>query len=692
MRFAVDTGGTFTDLVVESDDGGSLGFFKAPTVPEDPVQGVLDAFAVAAAELGIDREKLLESGRLLVHATTRALNAVLTDNTARTALLITEGHRDVLLFREGGRTRPFDHDVPYPNPYIPRSLTFEVTERIGADGQVVVPLDPKQLTQVVAELGQVEAVAVCLLWSVVNPEHELAVGRELTKQWPELPVTLSHELNPTLREYRRASSAAIDASLKPLMDDYLNGLQKRLAEAGFDGQVVMPTSAGGLRPLEEISAAPIHALKSGPSMAPVAGRYYADQDVDARSAIVADTGGTSYDVSLVRDGRLPWTRETWLGERAYGHITGFPSVDVVSVGAGGGSIAAVDKHGMLHVGPQSAGADPGPACYGKGGTDATLTDACVALGYLDPQFFLGGAMSLEVETAREAIASYVAEPLDISVEEAAASVVELATERMVRAALEITVGQGVDPQQSILVGGGGAAGLNSAEVARLLGCRLALFPPVGAVLSAAGALISDLSSEFAVVYPTSTAQFDHAGVSMVLKTLSERSAAFADRYGGSAGQTEVAFIAEARYRSQSWDIPVDLPADGIDGEQSMKKFVDNFHHEHRALFGYDDPDSPIEISTWHARVILGEENGQAAHGRSASSDAQAKERQIYFAGHGWTTVPVSSLGNVPVDGSELPGPAIIDSPVTTIVVPPGFIAQGLQSGSIIVRPRETLNS
>ena len=406
MRFAVDTGGTFTDLVVEQADG-TVGLFKSSTTPEDPVEGVLNVLDVAAGQLGRSRAELLAEGTLFVHGTTRAVNAILTGTTARTAFLTTYGHPDILLFREGGRHDPFDMTIEYPEPYVPRALTFEVPGRIRADGVEVAVLDEAELVRICERMRSdgVEAVGVCLLWSIANPAHELRVGELLDEHLPGIPYTLSHELNPSLREYRRASSAVIDASLKPVMTDYLGSLERRLHESGFSGRVLMVTASGGLIDASAMARAPIHSVGSGPAMAPVAGRHCASVDAGSDTAIVADTGGTSYDVSLVRRGVIPRTRETWLGRAHLGHITGFPSVDVRSIGAGGGSIAWVDEGGLLHVGPQSAGAVPGPACYGRGGEHPTVSDCSLLLGHLDPDYFLGGALRLDVERAERAVPS-----------------------------------------------------------------------------------------------------------------------------------------------------------------------------------------------------------------------------------------------------------------------------------------------
>ncbi|MCZ6844732.1 MAG: hydantoinase/oxoprolinase family protein, partial [Alphaproteobacteria bacterium] len=471
MRFACDTGGTFTDLIVEDDRGG-LHMYKASTTPTDPVKGVLDALALAAVDMDLSLADLLAQGDMLIHGTTHAINAIITGNTAKTAFLTTAGHPDILVLREGGRIEPFNFVAPYPEPYIPRALTFEVPERIDSAGGVHTPLDEGAVVAIAEELKArvVEAVAVCLLWSIYNPAHELRVGELLEEHLPGVPYSLSHQLNPALREYRRASSTAIDASLKPLMGRYLGGLTERLTEAGFSGRTLVLTSQGGMLDASDLAQKPIHAINSGPSMAPIAGRNYARLDSKAPNVIIADTGGTTYDVSLVRQGRIPLTKETWIGQPFRGHMTGFPSIDIKSVGAGGGSIAWVDAGGLLHVGPQSAGAVPGPVCYGAGGAEPTLTDACLTLGYVDPDYFLGGTMQLDAGAAAKAVEDKVANPLDVSVMEAAAAIVSVATENMVQAITDITVNQGIDPADSVLIGGGGAAGLNSVFIARRLGC------------------------------------------------------------------------------------------------------------------------------------------------------------------------------------------------------------------------------
>ena len=684
MRISVDTGGTFTDLVLE-EDTGRLQVFKAPTTPEEPASGIFAAVEAAARQRGERVRDLLGQCELFIHATTLAINAVLTGSTARTAYLATEGHPDTLLFREGGRIEIFNFTVEYPDPYVPRALTFQVPERIGADGSVVTPLDEAATVEIISKLAalEIEAVAVCLLWSTVNPDHELAVGELLARHLPGVPLTLSHRLNPTLREYRRASSACIDASLKPVMSRYVRSLEERLRAAGLAGQFVMVTSQGGVKDGETVAGAPIHAINSGPAMAPVAGRHFARADLGSGDAIVADTGGTSFDVSLVRKGRIPWTRETWLGEPFRGHMTGFPSIDVKSIGAGGGSIAWVDPGGMLRVGPQSAGAAPGPACYGRGGTRATVTDAALVLGIVDPDYFLGGRMRLDRVSAERALEEHVCTPLGLDLPAGAGAVLEVMTENMVQAIQSITIHQGVDPRSAVLVAGGGAAGLNAVAMARRLGCSDILIPQVGAVLSAAGALMAELGDDFAATHPTGSDNFDFDGVNAVLETLEARAAQMVEDLALPPSDTQITFAAEARYAHQVWEIEIELRAPRFETRADVDALVEDFHSEHEQVFAVRDPDSEVEVIHWHARVRSRVRRRDLPPVQDPTAPSGHSARRVVFPGHGPVEAAVVEFAGLTEEASL--GPAVVESPFTSVAIEPGVEYQRAGSGGLRVR-------
>lgn len=686
MRFACDTGGTFTDLVVENDDG-ELRLYKASTTPGDPTRGVLDVLTLAAQDHGQDLATFLSRGDMLIHGTTHAINAILTGATARTALITTKGHREVLTLREGGRPDPFDFSTPYPSPYVPRALTFEASERVDASGRVVTPLDEPAVIEALRQIGSqaVEAVAVCLLWSIVNPAHEERIGALIEEHLPGIPYTLSHRLNPTLREYRRASAAAIDASLKPLMASYLASFAERVRAAGFSGRVMILTSQGGMIDGESLAAAPVHSINSGPSMAPTAGRYFTALETQGRTAIVADTGGTTYDVSVVRDGRIPLTRDSWIGAPYQGHMTGLPTVDVKSVGAGGGSIAWIDAGGVLHVGPQSAGADPGPACYGRGGEEPTVTDACVALGYIDPDYFLGGSMRLDRDLAVAAIRARVAEPGGLSLESAAAAIVELATENMVSAIEEITINHGIDPSQAVLVGGGGAAGLNSIFIARRLGCRELVIPEVGAALSAFGALISEVTRDFRATAFLTTAAFDPAAANRTIQRLTTEAREFLGGLGEQAHDPRIELSVDARYRNQVWELEIPLPFDRFESDAQVALLVEAFHKVHEGIFSIRDDSSPVEIVGWTALARCRVGDGAVGTLRTATArQGSHGSRQVYFEGSGHVRATLWRFAAMPA-GEEFLGPAIVESAFTTVIVDPGARVTRTAAGSLVIR-------
>ena len=680
-------GGTFTDLVLE-DEVGRMQLYKSHTVPEDPVRGILACIDLAADASGVTRVALLGAAKVFVHGTTRGLNAILTRSTAKTAFVTTAGHRDILLFREGGRTEPFNHRREYPDPYVPRRLTYEVQERIGPDGSVLTPLSDQDVLEVIKRMSTdaIEAVGVCFLWSIANDAHELRVGELLEQHLSDVPFTLSHQLNPSVREYRRASSTCIDASLKPVMSRYLADLDRQIRAEGFKGRLLIVSSAGGLLDVSDAKEAPIHTLGSGPAMAPIAGRHFASLErMGEGSVVVTDAGGTSFDVSLVRHGSIPWTRETWLGEEYTGDITGFPSVDVKSIGAGGGSIAWVDDGGLLRVGPQSAGANPGPACYGRGGSKPTVTDACVALGFLDPEYFLGGTVRLDAEAAHVALQESVGQPLGIDTVSAAAAVLTVATEQMVRAIEETTVYRGVDPAGAVLVGGGGAAGFNLVAIARRLGCRLALIPSIGPGLSAAGALLSDVIADYVVAFSTATTHFDFDGVNGALEGLKRRCETFVSSSGGSRGETHIEVYAEARYPDQVWELEVPVVTKRFASGEDVERLRNDFHATHREVFSVADETSPVEVVSWRARVTcrIGEHTKPATV--KQLSNAKPRERQAYFEPIGWRSIPVFDFDGIPTE-APLEGPLLIDAPQTTVVVYPGATAVRTESGNLILNP------
>jgi N-methylhydantoinase A len=676
----VDTGGTFSDLVL-ADDAAVLGLYKAPTTPADVFDGVRDALGLAAADHGLTVEELLHDTQSFVYSTTTATNALLEGRTARTAFVTTEGHRDILVYREGGKSDPLNIAVPYPEPYVPRSLTFTVTERVLADGSVAHPLDDADVRRVITRLRELEvdAVGVCLLWSMVNSAHELRIGELLRAELPGVELTLSHTLNPIIREYRRASATVIDVSLKPLMRAHLHDVDDRLRALGFRGEPLLATHrSGGVVRLDEMCEQPLHSIDSGPALAPIAGLAYAaaEPTVGELDVLVVDAGGTSLDISPTRDHKVIFTREKWLGPKWEGHMTGLPAVETRSVGAGGGSIASVDHGGLLTVGPRSAGSTPGPACYGRGGTEATVTDAAVVAGLIDPDYFLGGRLRLEPGLARAALETGVAKPLGIAVEDAAAAVLALFAEKTRAFISEMTVSQGLDPRRCVLVAGGGASGLNMATVARELGVTQVIVPTVAAGLSAVGGHYAEIVATSSRAWRTTTRQFDVDGVNRTLAEITADLDEFLGRVGVTPDDRAVRheFFAEARYVNQLWELDVSLgDRRAFGGGDDVDVLCDAFDALHQAVFAVNQPGEPLETVSWRGDVRVSRPR-PALPVRAATGETTRRPstRPVWRDG-AWAATPVHQ-GAALVSGDRIIGPAIVEEPTTTVVVPAGTLA------------------
>ena len=684
---SVDTGGTFTDVIVR-DAFGTQTIGKALTTHGRVFGGLSESIRAAARDLGQSFEQLLAETTLFIYGTTRATNAIVTRNVAKTAFLTTEGFPDVLVLKEGGKLDGYDFSKSYPAPYIPRRHTFEVPERIDAEGNALIELDKDRVRALLRNIGErkFEAVGVCLLWSFVNPAHELAIGRLIEEELPGVPYTLSHQLAPIIREYRRASATAIDASLKPLMQKHLYEFEHDMRAAGYKGQILVSTSFGGVMNLASVMQSPINMAKSGPSMAPVAGITYSVAEGLGDNMIVADTGGTTFDVGLSRNGQLVYSRDTWLGGEWEGDLLGISSVDIRSIGAGGGSIAWIDDGGMLRVGPQSAGSEPGPACYGRGGENPTTSDAACVLGYFDPDYFLGGRMKLDVGAARAAIAR-VADPLGISIEAAAWGIMRIATDHMVKAIHEITVQQGIDPRESAIVAGGGAAGMNIMNIAAELGSDSVVLPKVASALSASGMQFADIVTESTVPLFTSSDRFDKEGVNKALDKLESTLTKFRNEIENAKGaKWRIEFFAEARYLAQVWELDTPVPCERFESQADIDVLKKSFHDLHERVFAVRDEDSPVEIINWKGRLTVELAKKMEPSSKVAIFRAQppARSRTCYFGGNEGVLTPIFKPEDLKI-GMNIEGPAIVEEPTTTLVVYPGMSARISGAGNYILQ-------
>jgi N-methylhydantoinase A len=664
-RIGVDVGGTFTDLVAVNDSGKAT-LAKVPSTPEDPSIGVLDGLGLLAETLGTDRSTLLRETERVVHGTTVATNALLEHRGARVGLLTTEGHRDVIEMREGLKDDRYNLRLPPPEQLVPRRLRLGVRERLCADGRVEIPVDPVSLEQVVDTLKreEVEAVAVCYLHAYRDPRHERATREAIERKLPGIYVSLSSEVLPQIKEYERVSTTVVNAYVGPVLSRYLVRLERRLAAAGYDGPTLIIQSHGGVAPIAESGRLAAGAVLSGPAGG-VAGSVHAARLLGEANLIPFDMGGTSTDISLIVGGQPSLAT----GRRVAGHTIALNSLDIASIGAGGGSIARVDAGGILHVGPQSTGAVPGPACYGAGGTAATVTDANLVLGYLDPASFLGGRRPLD-RSAAEAAVDGIAAKLGIDRLAAARGIHRVVNTTMAEGVRLVSVRRGVDPRHFALFAFGGASGLHATEIAHQLDLSRVIVPRVAAVLSAWGMLTTDLRFEVARTHIGDMRALDGGAVKQLFEDMEAEG--LARLRASFDGPVRTSRSVDMRYGEQVFEIAV--PLDGVDWDAAdpLPEIVERFHRRHEELYTYSLPDQ--ETVLVNARVAVAgilSAPPQEADLREAPPAAPRGERLTYL--DGWVTSPVYDFDAL-APRQSIAGPAIIESEMTTVLLRPGETA------------------
>jgi len=663
FTIGVDVGGTFTDLVA-IDAAGRTVFAKSPSTPADQSIGVMAGLEELARRLGLPVAEMLAKTQRFVHGTTVATNALLERKGARVALLTTEGHRDIVEMREGLKPNRYDLRTPPPEPLVPRALRFGVRERLRPTGEVLTPLDDNSLREAIAAIKKSGAtsVAICFLHAYRNPAHEIAAAERLKRELPDVSVSCSSDVLPQIKEYERVSTTVVNAYVGPVVRRYLERLERRLVEAGLKGSLFIILSHGGMAPVEEAARLAAATVLSGPAGGISGCRRCADM-LGLKDLVAFDMGGTSTDISLVADGRVTLSADGGLaGERI-----ALRSLDIASIAAGGGSIASVDRGGTFRVGPESAGAMPGPAAYGNGGIAATVTDANVVLGYLDAKAFMGGARPLDVAAAEAAI-DRLASALNISRIEAAAGIFRLVNLKMADGIRLMTVRRGVDPRRFALLSFGGAAGLHAVEVARQLDINSIIVPTTASVLSAWGMLTSDLRYELSRTHFESGLRSTAPEVRAIFADLETR--AVERLRGWFDGPIAVERSAEMRYGEQIFEI--DVPLDGIDlDSQAMIEEIEaRFHRRHEELYTYASPEQ--EVVFVNARVAaIGAVSVPEQDRRAATSTATCAPRGRRKAWFGaWRDVDVYALDDLKPRQS-LAGPAIIEAETTTVVINEG---------------------
>ena len=665
MLIGVDIGGTFTDIV--AIHSGELTVLKLPSRREQE-EGVRAGLEALSERFGLERPERL------VHGTTVATNALLEGKWARTALVTTEGFRDLLEIGRQDRPRIYDLQVERPAAIVPRQLRFEVPERLDSRGETVRPLDEAAVERLAGELeaSGVEAVACVFLFSYINPAHERR-AREILSHRLNLPISLSCEVLPEFREYERTATTVMNAALQPVVGAYLRRLEEVTPETGW--QIMQ--SNGGITDAAGASRYPVRIVLSGPA-AGVAGAKFVGELAGFPDLITLDMGGTSCDLSLVRAGQVGFTTTG----RIAGYPLKVPMVDVQTIGAGGGSIAWLDRGGALRVGPQSAGAEPGPACYGRGGAEPTVTDAQLVLGRIDREAPLGGLGTLDLEAARRAIHDRLARPLGLSLEEAAAGVLTVVEANMERAIRVISVERGHDPRRFVLTPFGGAGPLHGAGLATRLGLGQVLIPALAGALSALGLLAADLAYDYVQTIARPLEGLEPDELEAVWAKLAERGRAALLAAGVPEGQIAYHRSLDLRYLGQGHELSVPLPEWGL--ASGLEPLARAFHLAHERAFGHAAPEAPVELINLRLRAVgTVEKPRPRPAARGELGRASRGSRPVYFPGRGWLETAVFVRELLP-PGTGLEGPAVLEGADSTALLPPTTRARVDPLGNLIL--------
>lgn len=684
-RISVDVGGTFTDLTIaESDTFRQLGSHKSPTTPKDRSEGILNCMGLAAEQLGMSLDELLANTSVFCHGSTTATNTIIEMSGAKTGLICTRGTKYVLWRGEGRRQTMFNYKMEPNRPLIRPYLCREVTGRINAEGQIILPLNEDEVRAEVRQLKAwgVEAIAVCTMWSIVNDAHERRIGEIIEEEWPGVDYCLSSDIQPIIREYFRTSCVVLNAMLQPKVSRYLRNLQGKLEARGFRGETLIVVSNGGVVPISEVAKKPVFMLFSGPSMAPEAGYYFSEIE-GVPNCITVDMGGTSFDVSTVLEGQITTTKDG----RILNYPTGVASIEIATLGAGGGSIATIDK-GLIKVGPRSAEAVPGPACYMRGGTEPTVTDAYVVLGYISPAHFLNGRMKIDPDLAYKVVKENIADPLGISVEEAALGITQVVNENMLGGILDMTIRRGVDPREFALVTGGGATAVPVAFLAREMGIKKIIIPRETSVLCAFGANNAAIAMSEVVSKYADKSNFNFDAVNEAISGITSKGKAFLTRMGVKPEDQNFELFVSARYPMQTTELEIPITLEnGKVTPAKLAEITKAFHSAYLSRYKTNDPASDVEFLMWRnmatfkrPKIVL---TAQTKTSETAQKAALMSESKAYFGAEGLVDTPIYD-GDKLRYGMTVPGPALVVLPDTTIVVPPFAVLETREYGYFVM--------
>ena len=683
-RLGIDAGGTFTDFVL-ADKSGQVRLFKALSTPQDPTQAIRNGLGLITEELGVSAEHIISNCDLCINGTTVGLNALIQHKGAKTGLICTAGHEDSLEIRLGHKEDGYRYDPEYPpaTMIVPRYLRRGVAERVLSDGSVRTALnedDVRAACELFLSEG-VETVAISFVWSVLHPDHERRAAEIVRQMMPGAILTLGSELYPQVREYTRTSTAVVNAYLAPIMKRYVDAVDAYFRALGAKQPVRYYQSNGGLAIGQAMTDRSVYAINSGPASAPAAGQYVCEP-FGKRDVISVDMGGTSFDITLTKDGLTNINKNIdFLRYRI-----GVPMIQVETLGAGGGSIGWIDEMGLMQMGPQSAGSDPGPACYGQGGTEPTVSDANLVLGYLNPDGLVGGRLPLDAKLAREAVKSRLADPLGLSVERAAYGMFTIVNANMVNGIRRVTVERGYDPRDFVLVGAGGATAAHITALAEEMGIGTIVLPKLASGLCAFGQIISDVKYNYMATAPLRLDNDEaYAKIDSLFNEIEAQGIAHLKDDGFAKKDIDIRRSLDMRYVGQVHECTVDIGTFKVDAK-SIEKIKEAFHKRHEQLYTYSERHSTVEVvnieSTVYGRVEKPKRMA-IAKGKPVANALKAHREAVFSADGKRVRTPVYD-GALIGAGARIAGPAIIEEVTTTIVIQPGWVAALDESGSYLI--------
>jgi N-methylhydantoinase A len=683
MRVGIDVGGTFTDVVLVDEKTGAFYYTKTPTTHHDLAEGVLKGLAEILDLTGFNINDI----DYLIHGTTIGTNAIVEGKGAKVGLITTAGFEDVLEIRRVARPKEaaFDFNADNPPPLVPRYLRKGVRERINSKGAVVTPLDENSVRETVDFFRDqnVEAVIIALLFSFLNPSHEQRAAEICRELLPHVPVSISSEICPEFREYERTCTTVMNGYLGPVIGSYMDNLTARLKRDYGEVTLHIMQSNGGTMTAGIAKNYASQLINSGPAGGAIAAAFIS-RLTGNEMAVGADMGGTTFDISII-DKSLPKTT-TW------GGVTEYPiklsMVDMKTIGAGGGSIAWVDEGGVLNVGPQSAGSDPGPACYGWGGTLPTVSDANLALGRLNPQYFLGGKLPLYPDRARDVIKKHVADKMGVTVEEAAMGIIRIVNANMAKGISGNSVERGYDLREFALVTMGGAAALHAANIARELNMARVIVPPMSGNFSAVGLVVADIQHDYVRTYARKAPDIDPAHLDSVFREMENAGMLQLSEERVPRHAFETTWSADLRYEGQSWELNTPIERAGRFDKEAIRKITEDFHRLHEQVYSYAEPDEVVEFINLRVRV-LGKNPTlslpKEQRGGQGGALQWKESRRVYLEQVGWQEIPVYERDQLPV-GAEIPGPSIVEEQISTTLIPRGYSGHIDVYRNIIIEP------